>query len=217
LNAGGISKDGKRLIDVLPTGNLSVNEKMMDMEKVIIHDAFLVSLFQILIETPTMTATEVLERAKEKGMLLAPTSGRMSSEFLGPMIEREVGLLAVQGLMPRMPQILIDAAVEYRVVYDNPLSRMARSEKASGFMRALATAAEYSKMTGDVEPLDWFDFDEAMPEILDIHGAPASWVRSSEDVQSRRDSRSQTAQTQQMVDAAPAMASVAKSIGGKTA
>lgn len=212
LNAGGISKDGKKLIDVLPTGNLAVNDKMMDMEKTVINDAFLISLFQILVDTPTMTATEVLERAKEKGMLLAPTSGRMSSEFLGPMIEREISLLAAQGRLPKMPQILIDAAIEYRIVYDNPLSRMARSEKAAGFMRALSVAAEYSKMTGDVEPLDWFDFDEAMPEILDIQGAPTSWTRTLEDVQARRGSRSQTAQTQQMVEAAPAMAAVAKSM-----
>lgn len=215
LNPGGISKDGKRLIDVLPTGNLSINEKTMDMEKAIIHDAFLITLFQILIDTPQMTATEVLERAKEKGMLLAPTSGRMSSEFLGPMIEREIQLLGVQGLLPKMPQILIDYQVEYRIEYDNPLSRMARSEKASGFMRALDTAGNYAKMTGDMEPLDWFDFDTAMPEILDIQGAPTSWTRTLEDVQARRSSRSQNAQTQQMVDAAPAMASVAKQIGGK--
>jgi hypothetical protein len=162
-----------------------------------------------------MTATEVLERAKEKGMLLAPTSGRMSSEFLGPMIEREIQLLGAQGLLPKMPQILLDYQVEYRIEYDNPLSRMARSEKASGFMRALDVAGNYSKMTGDMEPLDWFDFDTAMPEILDIQGAPTSWTRTLEDVQARRSSRSQNAQTQQMVDAAPAMASVAKQVGGK--
>jgi hypothetical protein len=157
---------------VLPTGNLAVGDKMMDMEKAIIHDAFLTTLFQILVDSPQMTATEVLERAREKGMLLAPTAGRLQAEFLGPLIEREIDLLARQGLMPKMPQILIDAAVEYRIEYDNPLSRMARAEKASGFMRALSQAAEYAKMTQDMEPLDHFDFDAAMPEILDINGAP---------------------------------------------
>lgn len=212
LNAGGISKDGKRLIDVLPTGNISVNEKMMEIEKTVINDAFLITLFQILLDTPQMTATEVLERAREKGMLLAPTAGRIQAEFLGPLIEREIDLLARQGLMPKMPQILIDAAVEYKIEYDNPLSRMARSEKAAGFMRALGQAAEYAKSTGDPEPLDFFDFDVAMPEILDINGAPTAWTRTIEDVQARRDQRSQAQQTQQMVAAAPAAASVMKSM-----
>ena len=210
LNAGGISKDGKRLIDTLPTGNLAVGVEMMDMEKAVINDAFLVTLFQILVDTPTMTATEVLERAREKGMLLAPTAGRLQAEFLGPLIEREITLLASQGLMPKMPQILIDASVEYRIEYDNPMSRMARAEKAAGFMRALGVASEYSKMTGDQSPLDHFDFDAAIPEILDIQGAPVSWTRSIEAVEQRRAERSQAQQSQQLVDAAPALASVAK-------
>ena len=209
MNPGGVNKDGKALVHALPVGNLAVGDKMMDMEKAIIHDAFLVTLFQILVDTPQMTATEVLERAREKGMLLAPTAGRLQAEFLGPLIEREITLLASQGLFPKMPQILIDASIEYRIEYDNPMSRMARAEKASGFMRALGVASEYSKMTGDMEPLDHFNFDQAIPEILDIHGAPVAWTRSLEDIESRRQGRSQAQQSQQLVEAAPALASVA--------
>lgn len=43
----------------------------------------LVTLFQILTETPQMTAAEVVERTNEKGILLAPTVGRQQSEYLG--------------------------------------------------------------------------------------------------------------------------------------
>lgn len=213
LNPGGLNKDGKRMIDVLPTGNLAVGEKMMDIEKAIINDAYLITLFQILIDTPQMTATEVLERAREKGMLLAPTAGRLQAEFLGPLIERELDLLARQGLLPPPPSMLqnIPGGVEYKLEYDSPMSRMQRAEKASGFMRALDVAANYAKNTMDPSPLDWFDFDEAMPEILDIQGAPTSWTRSLEDVQAVRDSRSKAQQTQQAIDAAPAVAGLMKS------
>ena len=210
LNPGGVNKDGKALVHVLPTGSLAVGDKMMEMEKAIIHDAFLITLFQILIDTPQMTATEVLERAREKGMLLAPTAGRQQAEFLGPMSEREIDLLARQGLLPRIPSILLQAETEYRFVYDNPMSRMQQAEKASGFMRALGTASEYAKMTGDLEPLDHFNFDVAMPEILDIHGAPVSWTRTMEEIEAKREGRAAAVEQQQQVDAAPAMASVAK-------
>ena len=210
LNPGGVNKDGKALVHVLPTGSLAVGDKMMEMERAIIHDAFLITLFQILIDTPQMTATEVLERAREKGMLLAPTAGRQQAEFLGPMSEREIDLLARQGLLPRIPQILLQAETEYRFVYDNPMSRMQQAEKASGFMRALGTASEYAKMTGDLEPLDHFNFDVAMPEILDIHGAPVTWTRTIEEIQAKRAGRAEAVEQQQQVDAAPAMASVAK-------
>lgn len=209
LNAGGVNADGKLLVHALPVGDIVVGEKMMDIEINVIQDAFLVKLFQILIETPQMTATEVLERAREKGMLLAPTAGRLQAEFLGPLIEREIDVLARQGLLPPIPAILAQAAVEYRIEYDSPMSRMQRSEKAAGFMRALADASEYAKMTGDVEPLDHFNFDVATPEILDIRGAPVAWTRSLDEVQARREARQQAQQQQQLLEAAPALASVA--------
>lgn len=212
LNAGGVSKEGRALIQPLPVGNIAVADKMMDMEKDIIKDAFLVTLFQILVETPQMTATEVLERAREKGMLLAPTAGRLQAEFLGPLIEREIDLLARQGLLPPMPPILAQAAAEYRIEYDSPMSRMQRSERAAGFMRALDSAANYAKMTGDLDPLDYFNFDVATPEILDIQGAPTTWTRSEDEVLARREQRAKMQQAQQMVGAAPAMASVAKQV-----
>lgn len=211
LNPGGMTKDGKALVGVLPTGNLAVGEKMMDIEKAIINDAYLITLFQILIDTPQMTATEVLERAREKGMLLAPTAGRMQSEFHGSLIEREIDVLMFQDLLPPPPSILMGGDIEYKIEYDSPMSRMQRAEKASGFMRALDVASNYAKNTMDPSPLDWFNFDTAMPEILDIHGAPAAWSRSLEEVQAIRDDRSKAQEKQQMLDAAPALASVVKS------
>lgn len=210
LNAGGVSKDGKLLVQPLPTGNIAVGDKLMQMEKDVIHDAFLITLFQILIDTPQMTATEVLERAREKGMLLAPTAGRLQAEFLGPLIEREIDILAAQGLLPPMPAILQQAAAEYRIEYDNPLSRMARAEKALGFMRALDAAANYAKLTGDPEPLDHFDFDAAMPEILDINGAPVAWTRDPASIEARRQQRAKAAEAAQMIEAAPAVAGLMK-------
>ena len=210
--AGGVNAEGRQLVHTLPVGNLAVGEDMMEMERRVINDAFLITLFQILIDTPQMTATEVLERTREKGMLVAPTAGRQQAEFLGPLIERELQLLAVQNLLPEMPPILRDSpeAMEYKIEYDSPMSRMQRAEKASGFMRALDVAANYAKNTMDPSPLDWFNFDTAMPEILDIHGAPTSWTRSIEEVQQIRDSRAEQAQAQQMIEAAPAVAGMMK-------
>ena len=72
INGGGVTQDGRLLIHALPTGDVNLGADMMQMEEKAINDAFFVSLFQILVETPEMTATEVIERVKEKGLLLAP-------------------------------------------------------------------------------------------------------------------------------------------------
>ena len=210
VNWGGISADGKRMIDVLPSGNLALNEKMMEMERQLINDAFLITLFQILTENPQMTATEVMERIREKGMLIAPTAGRMQAEFLGPLIHRELDVLQQQGLIPEPPPQLIEAGGRYLIEYDSPMSRMQRAERAAGFFRSMNRAAEYAKMTGDPSPLDWFNFDSAMPELMDIDGSPTAWTATQEDVDAKRQQRAQQAQQQQMIDAAPAMASLVK-------
>lgn len=210
LNRGGVSADGRLLVQPLPVGNIAVGEKMMEMERQVINDAFLMSLFQILVDSPQMTATEVLERAREKGMLVAPTAGRQQAEFLGPMIERELDLLANQGLLPPVPPILAEAGGEYKIEYDSPMARMQRAEKASGFMRALSTATEYAKATMDPTPLDWFNFDVAMPEVLDIHGAPTEWTRTMDEVIAVREQRAEQQQQQQMLEAAPALTGIMK-------
>jgi hypothetical protein len=211
VNAGGVNKDGKPLVHVLPTGNIAVGHEMMDIEKALVEDAFLITLFQILLkERPQMTATEVLEIIREKGVLVAPTAGRIESEFLGPMLEREIDLFGQLGLLPQMPPILRQYMAEYRIEYDSPLSRMRRAEKASGFFRSLGQAAEFTKLTGDPRPLDWFAIDRAMPDIQDIQGAPVDWTSTPEEVKEIRASRAQSQQVQQLVDVAPALASVAK-------
>lgn len=211
INIGGVTKEGRPLVHPLPVGNIALGDKMMDMEKSIINDAFLITLFQILIDTPQMTATEVLERAREKGMLIAPTSGRLQAEFLGPMIERELDLLEMQGMLPPMPPQLAQSGGSYKIEYDSPMARMQRAEKASGFLRAFSVATDFAQRTGDASALDWFDLDIAMPEIMDIQGSPAAWTRGLEQVEERRAERAQQAQQKQMIEAGPSIAALAKS------
>lgn len=212
INYGGVTSDGKPLVHVLPTGNLAIADKMMELERDTINDGFLVTLFQILIDTPTMTATEVLERAREKGILLSPTMGRQQSEFLGPLIEREIDVLAEQGLLPPMPLIVRQMQGEWKAEYDSPLSRAQRAEGAAGFMQVVNQARDIVAVTQDPSIMDNFDFDDALPAIADIAAVPTAWMASPEEVQAKRQQRQQQMAAKQAVDAAPAMASVAKAL-----
>lgn len=210
MNPGGMTNDGKALVGVLPSGNIQISEKMMEEEKSLINDAFLVTLFQVLTETPQMTATEVIERVNEKGILLAPTVGRQQSEMLGPMIERELDLLAQQHLLPPMPPLLREAGGSYHVTYTSPLSRAMRAQDAAGFMRSVEGVKEIVAITQDVSLLDRFDFDTAIPEIAEINGVPESWIASDESIAQKRANRAKAAQQQQQVQAMPAQAAMMK-------
>lgn len=213
INAGGVSADGRPLVHALPVGNIAVGKDLMDDERILINDAFLVSLFQILTESPQMTATEVLERTREKGILLAPTIGRQQSEYLGPMIEREIDVLSKFGILPPMPDILKEAMGEYRVEYDSPLSRAQRAEEASGLMRTVETALNVVNVTQNPEPLDHFNWDVIIPEVGDIQGVPSRWMRAKEEIDAIRQGRAQQAQTQEMIQAAPGAAAMVNAAG----
>lgn len=213
VNSGAVNKEGRPLVHALPVGRVDIGKDMMDQERFVINDAFMINLFQILIETPTMTATEVLERAREKGMLIAPTMGRLQAEYFGPMIERELDVLSEQNLLPPMPSILLDAQGEYDVEYNNPMSRAARAEEAAGLFRTIDWLKEYVAITGDRRPLDHVNFDSAMPDVLDINGVPVRWVGTADYVARERSARDQQAATATAIEAAPAAAGVAKAMG----
>ncbi len=212
INPGGVSAEGRALVHALPVGNIAVGKDMMDDERAVINDAFLVTIFQILTETPQMSATEVLERTREKGILLAPTIGRQQSEYLGPLIERELDVLARQRLLPPMPQILLEARGEYRIEYDSPLTRAQRAEEASGLMRTVEAALNIVNVTQNPEPLDFFNWNVIIPELSAIQGVPAKWMQDMKTVEMMRQGRAQQAQQQQMMNAAPGTAAIIKSV-----
>lgn len=210
LNKGGMSPDGKPLVGTIPTGTIQTTIEMMQEERQLINDAFLVSLFQILTENPQMSATEVIERTNEKGILLAPTVGRQQSEYLGPLIDRELNLLAELDLLPPMPPILQQVQGDYHVLYTSPLARAQRAQEAAGFMRTVETATTIAQATGDPSILDAFDFDTALPDIAYIQAVPESWMADPQAVAQKRQARAQAADQQQQIQAAPAAAAMMK-------
>lgn len=210
VNYGAVSADGRVLVHALQTGQPEIAKEFMQDERMAINDAFLVTLFQILVETPQMTATEVLERAREKGALLSPTMGRFQAEGIGPEIEREFDLLMYQGLIPPPPPEVIEAGAGYKIEYDAPLNRAMRAEKAAGGMRTFQWAAEIAAQTQDPSVLDVFDTDSMVPELADINGMPLRWLRSPDAIAQIRQSRNADKQAQQITQALPGMAAVAK-------
>lgn len=210
INPGGVSKDGRLLVQTLPTGNIQAGEELMKAEQDLIKDTFLVSIFQILTENPEMTATEVMERTREKGILLAPTIGRQQSEYLGPLIDRELDILARQGLLPPQPRMLRSAKGKYKLVYDSPISRAQKAERVSGAMRTLEFFGQYAQQVQDPSILHLIDIDKAGPEIAEANGMPSSWLASPEKLAQARQKMQQMQQQQTAIQAAPAAAGVIK-------
>jgi hypothetical protein len=209
LNVGGVNRNGQAMMQPFGTGaRVDINEAKMDQRRAAIDDAFLVTLFQILVDTPRMTATEALIRAQEKGMLLTPTMGRQQSEALGPLIEREIDLLMFHRVLPPMPDILREAGGEYEIVYDSPMSRMQRAEELVGVQRTMELLAPFAQM--DPTVLDVFDKDELARLTAEVSGVPTPVLRSPEKVAALRQQRAQQEQDAMMMQAAQPLAGAMK-------
>lgn len=209
VNYGGVNAEGKKLIQTLETGDFRVAESLLSDERRDIEDSFFVTLFTILTETPEMTATEVMERLAEKASLLAPTMGRLQAELLGPMIDREIDIAAEIGLLPQMPPELVEAEGAYDIVYLSPLAKSMHAESMGGFMRTVDFALSVASAKGDPSVLDAFDFDVAIPEMADYQGVPARWMKDMDAIKLVRDQREEQQESDQIMQQAPALASVA--------
>jgi hypothetical protein len=210
LNAGAMSNDGKRLVDILPTGDIQISEKMMGEERSLIDDTFLVSLFKVLSEHPNMTATQVIELVNEKGMLVAPTLGRQHSEYVGQMVERELDLMIEQALLDPMPSALREAGGEYEVIDTSPLAMARKAGEAAGFMRTIESVKELVNITQDPSLLDPFAFDRAVPAIAEIQVVPVDWMATDDEIAGKRKSRAKAQQRQEAIQAMPAQAAMMK-------
>lgn len=211
LNYGGVDEQGRQLVVPMKTGsNLPIAVEMTEQKRKVINDAFYVTLFQILVQNPQMTATEALIRAQEKGQLLAPTVGRTQSEFFGPIIDRELDILAASGNLPPMPEKLRRTGGGVKAVYTSPLARLRRAEDGVAIMRTIEALAPIAQVQPDV--YDRFDPDKVLGELAEINGVPERVLRSMEEMTQLRDERKQAAQVQQVLEGANVAANAAKNL-----
>lgn len=209
MNAGFLDGQGNPLVQPFETqGDIGLGVDLMMGEQKTINEAFLVTLFQILVETPAMTATEAMLRAQEKGALLAPTMGRQQSEFLGPIIQREIDILAHADALPPMPQALIDIGGEIEIQYESPLTQ---AQKAGDGVAILNTFQAITPLA-QIDPtvLDAFDLRESAKILAEANGYPAKGLKTKEQREADDVAKAEQAQLQQLLAAAPVAAGAAK-------
>lgn len=209
---GGINAQGDPMVRPLDSGaNFPLTMEMSNQRRTTINDHFLVSLFQILAQDRgNMTATEVLQRAQEKGALLAPAAGRQQSECLGPMIEREVGILARAGMLPAPPQEWIDAGGAYKIEYTSEATRAQKAGEGIAVLRMLESLATIAQHKPEI--YDRIDLDEAAKTLAESYGLPPKVMRDDDAVDAIRGARTQEAQAQNALQSAAVAGDAAKSL-----
>lgn len=202
LNHGMLSADGTALVQTLKTGaNIPLGLELMQLENTEIEDSFLVSIFKILAENPQMTATQVLEVAQERGVMLAPVMGRAQAEDLGPQTERELDIAAKAGLLPEMPDSLMERGANYKIEYRSPLARAQRAPEGTAILRTLETLSVAAQIDQNAAAV--VDIPESLRELAKINGMPAKLIRDKAQYEAIIAQQQEDAQLAQAAEAAP--------------
>ena len=158
-----------------------------------IHDGLFADLFKLLImdDRRQITATEIEAREREKLILLGPVVDRLDREFLSPLIKRTFSLMRQYDFLPPAPPSIEGA--ELRVEFVSVMAQAQKLVSTSPLDQTMAFVAGLAQ-AGAPEVLDNIDTDVAVRMYADKLGAPASLLRSEEDVAAIRQQRAQAQQ-----------------------
>jgi hypothetical protein len=153
-----------------------------------IERAFHVDLWLMLSrQEGQITATEVLEKHKEKLLQLGPVMNRVEDELLDPMISRVYAILERNGHIPEPPEEI--AGMELKPEY---ISIMAQAQKlldTTGINELARFVGGLSAGRPDV--IDKLNADEMVDEYANALGVKPDLVRSDEEVAQIRQARAQ--------------------------
>ena len=212
INAGGFSPDGRFLVQALPAGNIQTTKEMMDDDRTVINDAFLVNLFQMILgdKKNEMSARQVVEYVNERGIILWPTVGRQCAEYLGYIINRELDILSRLRKLPPMPPALQEAGFEAKIVYSNPISRAVQSQESAGYVRTMEFVGEAIKLGADASLMDYFAFDRSIPAMGDQNYSPLEWYATPQEYAQKQKARQAAEERENQVKELPGRAAIIK-------
>lgn len=211
ITFGGVNAQGQRMIEPLFNGQrLDFATMVLEAKRAQVKDSMYLNLFQLLVQSPQMSATEAMIRANEKGELLGPAGSRFQ-QSLSRMIDRELGILVRRGLYDddseyRVPDSLQDRDVAAEMT--SPLDRLRRAKEGEGILRLLEIASPLAQV--DPTVLDNIDPDITFRELRDILGAPVGIIRDPARVRDIREDRAQQQQAMTNAAVAEQMASASK-------
>lgn len=207
INVGGVSLDGRPLIQPLQTGgNLQVGLEMMQQRREAIRQAYFVDQFIPKEGTP-VTATEAIQNQENRLRLTGPQLARIQAEFLAFVVDRVFSIHQRAKSFPEAPEEL--QGVDLNVEYTSPLAKTQRAQELVSLNRALESSMVLLETNPDL--LEVVDGESYLRDALDISGVSAKHIRSEEDyadiVQQRQE---QMKQEQQLAVAGQAAESAAK-------
>ena len=189
-----------KALDSGAIGNFATTEKMIEMQRDVIHKAFYKDVFAPLTDLTgdRRTTLEIRERIQEGLRRLGPPIGRIWSELFDPMITRCIVLLYENGKIPPLPAELQG---RLKIEYKGSMANALKSGEALAAREwiGLLTEMGASQMWPNVT--DVVDIDAAVRRIGHSLGVSIEDIASEDEVEAKRAERAAAMQLQQQMQA----------------
>jgi len=204
-----ISREPNDRIEPLQTNaNIPIGIEMITKVRESINSMFFVDLFLMLTESQQMTATEVLERVKEKMIVLGPTMGRIMTELLNPIINRTYKIAERKGSLPEMPASLKGKAINIR--YVSPLAKAQQQQQFTSTVKLGQLVLNIGTIVPDA--LDTIDWDIYIKEGADALGASKTVLADVDNVAAIRKARGEAQQKSMQEQSALTQSKIAENM-----
>ena len=200
-----------RPVEPLFTGaNIPLTREMQGDFREQIFAAFFRNVFNLPVDSPRMTATEILERKDEFLRTVGPVFGRLQDSYPAVIARRSFRILLRVGAFPPPPEILRARRIRFELI--SPTEQARKQIEAAGFSRGLELLAPIG--TAQPEVYDNFDGDEIARDIPELFGAPKRWLRPVNDVAAIRQQRVQKQEAIERLQAGLAVADISETAAG---
>ncbi len=194
LNAGGLTtvRDINEMKPYESGARFDVNYQEIERFRDQIREYFLVDkLLLPRMEGTPATATEISTRTAQVEKVIAPTLGRIITDWLDPCVTRTFNIMYRAGALPDMPQSVIDSGTDMDIEYVGALARSLQQDQVDGVDRWLMQLQLAAQMNPQV--LDIPDWDEMFKSTGRMLGVPAKFMRSKDDIDKDRNAQKQQA------------------------
>lgn len=206
-------------------GNFPYTAEMIREERLEVHRAYLIDVFNQLINLrgDRRTTLEISERMNEGLRRLSQPAGRLIAEVLNPMLTRDALLLIRRGVVGPVPPALEGKGM--RIEYKSPLVLALKRHQAQAFMQWVSFVGQMEATFPGAT--DNVDSDRAIRDMGDAFGIRSDHKRSIRERDALRqqraslleqkkaqDQQAQLAQTYKQTTKAPQEGSLAGALMG---
>lgn len=185
------SDSGSAPIGAMPVStNIPLGREMQQDYRQMVEAAFFKNIFNLPIDGPQMTATEIIQRKQEFIRVVGPVFGRLESDYIGHTVERAFGIMERAGAFPPRPEALMDSKITFR--FQSPIQQARKQIEVAGLSHAIGMLAPLAEAQPGI--MDNFDGDQIARDMPEATGMPERWLRA---IKARDALREQNAQNQQ--------------------